>query len=116
MSDASPASRLDQLRFARRVVEKQATEQLAQIDRWIADEERRQVEQQRAADLRPPDPDWLIEMGLTGRAATYVHVGGCHMTSKRCKAITADQARTALHEQVPPCPQCRPDNELGVLE
>ncbi|MGW5257567.1 hypothetical protein ACWERW_32260 [Streptomyces sp. NPDC004012] len=33
-----PTSRLDMLRFARRVVEQQSTRQLALIDRWIADE------------------------------------------------------------------------------
>src|SRR5690348_11977747 len=39
-----PTSRLDMLRFARRVVEQQTARQLALIDRWIADEERREAE------------------------------------------------------------------------
>lgn len=61
-------------------------------------------------------PDWLIEMGLGGRAPVYVHVGGCHMAGKRSRGVTDDQARRALWEQVPPCPHCHPDGVLGVLD
>lgn len=116
MSEPTPPDRLQMLHFTRRVIQKQATEQLAQIDRWIADEEQRQKEQANAAARRPPEPDWLIEMGLTGRAAVYVHAGGCHMAGKRCRPINADQAREALREGVDACPHCRPDTALGVLE
>jgi hypothetical protein len=65
---------------------------------------------------RPPFPDWLIEQGLGGRAAGYVHVGGCHMAGKRSHGITQDQARQALHARVDACPRGRPDTKLGVLE
>ncbi|WP_371749884.1 DUF6233 domain-containing protein [Streptomyces sp. NBC_01283] len=65
---------------------------------------------------RPRNGSSCIEQGLDGRAAAYVHVGGCHMAGKRSKGITQDQARRALNEGVDDCPQCRPDAELGVLE
>lgn len=117
MSETPPPDRLQMLHFTRRVVEKQAREQLAQIDRWIEAEERRRQEQANAAARRPPPPDYLIEMGLTGRAAVYVHSGDCHMAGKRSKPINAGQARDALgQEKVPACTHCRPDTALGVLE
>jgi hypothetical protein len=116
MSGPSPVDRLDLLRFARRVVEQQARDQLAQIDRWIADEERRQTEQENAAARRPPTPDWIIERGLNARHAVYVHAGGCHMTGKRIRPVTEGQARQALAESVDACPHCRPDTALGVLD
>ncbi|MFE7160554.1 hypothetical protein [Streptomyces sp. NPDC057636] len=52
MNDSS-TSRLDMLRFARRI----AVQQVEQIDRWIATEERREAERQRGEQARPPAPD-----------------------------------------------------------
>ncbi|MBY8844639.1 hypothetical protein [Streptomyces sp. SP2-10] len=46
-------ARLDALRFARRVVEQHTARQLDLIDRWIADEERRQAERQRGDQPNP---------------------------------------------------------------
>ncbi|MFE9024372.1 hypothetical protein ACFYNL_38305 [Streptomyces sp. NPDC007808] len=57
-------SRLQLLRFARRVVVQQATAALAQIGGWIALEERREAEQRRGMEARPAPPDWLILHGL----------------------------------------------------
>ncbi|MFE5681707.1 DUF6233 domain-containing protein [Streptomyces sp. NPDC056512] len=108
----SPTSRLDMLRFARRI----AVQQVEQIDRWIAAEERREAERQRGEQARPPAPDWLIEMGLGGRDPVYVHVGGCHMAGKRSRGVERDQALRAVTEGVDACPHCRPDTELGVLD
>ncbi|WP_157857991.1 hypothetical protein [Streptomyces durhamensis] len=48
--DDSPLTRLDMMRFARRVVEQQTVRQLALIDRWIADEEPREYEQRRGQE------------------------------------------------------------------
>ncbi|MFD9339570.1 DUF6233 domain-containing protein [Streptomyces sp. NPDC060028] len=45
-----------------------------------------------------------------------VHVGGCWDARKRCSPLSGEEARRALAEQVPPCPHCRPDVALGVLE
>ncbi|MFI9549811.1 hypothetical protein ACIHAR_38910 [Streptomyces sp. NPDC052016] len=51
MGGEQPLSRLDALRFARRVVEQQAVRQLGLIDRWIAEEERREAERRRGERL-----------------------------------------------------------------
>lgn len=112
MSDTPQPSRLEKLR----IVEAFLRHQLGQIEKWIAQEQQRQTEQACGVQARPPTPDWLIEQGLDGRAAVYVHVGGCHMAGKRSRGITQEQARTALYERVDACPHCRPDTELGVLE
>ncbi|MGW1917017.1 DUF6233 domain-containing protein [Streptomyces sp. NPDC002076] len=64
MHDDSPLTRLDMLRFVRRVVEQQTTRQLTLIDRWIADEERREYERRQGEQRRPPKPKWLIQFGL----------------------------------------------------
>ncbi|MGW4518436.1 hypothetical protein ACWEO4_42525 [Streptomyces sp. NPDC004393] len=58
--NATPPSRLELLRFARRVVVQQATVALAQLDRWIAEEQRREAERRRARDMRPNPPEWLL--------------------------------------------------------
>lgn len=108
----SPASRLDQLRFLKRVQE----QDLERTRRWIEVEERREAERQRGIRARPPEPDWLIERGLNGRAAVYVHVGGCWNAGKRCRGVERDQALRALTEGVDACPHCRPDTELGLLD
>ncbi|MET7538248.1 DUF6233 domain-containing protein [Streptomyces sp. NPDC005507] len=105
-------SRLDMLHFARRI----AVQQVEQIDRWIAAEERRETGQAREAAPRPPAPDWLIEMGLGGRDPVYVHIGGCHMAGKRSRGVDRDQALRAVTEGIDACPHCRPDTELRVLD
>ncbi|MGW7525255.1 DUF6233 domain-containing protein [Streptomyces sp. NPDC054783] len=117
MNDDRPLTRLDMLRFARRVVEHQAARQLALMDRWIADEERREAERQHRLAARQAAPDWLIERGLNGRTAVYVHVGGCTSAGGRAKGVGRDQAVRALTEGgVAACPLCRPDTTLGILE
>ncbi|MFE0107075.1 DUF6233 domain-containing protein [Streptomyces sp. NPDC059009] len=111
MNDSLPLTRLDMLRFLERV----QLGDLQRTRRWIADEERRQAERQRGEQVRPPAPDWLIEMSLNGRSPLYIHAGDCHMAGKRSKAITREQARDALNQQVPACSHCNPDTELGLL-
>jgi hypothetical protein len=117
VNDDRPLTRLDMLRFARRVVERQAARQLAVMDRWIADEQRREAERQRRLAIREAAPDWLIERGLNGRDAVYVHVGGCTGAGRRAAGVGRGQAVRALTEGgVPACPLCRPDTVLGILE
>ncbi|MEU9271773.1 hypothetical protein AB0E04_41120 [Streptomyces sp. NPDC048251] len=71
------SSRLDLLRFLERV---QQTD-LERTRRWIAAEEQRAHENRRGAAARPPQPDWLLELGLNRDAPpNMVHVGGCHKT------------------------------------
>jgi hypothetical protein len=107
-----PESRLVLLRFLERVQERD----LARTRRWIADEERRQVERRRGIEARPPAPEWLIENGLSGHDAVYVHVGDCWNAGKRSKGVSREQARLALADGIKPCPQCRPDSALGFLD
>lgn len=107
-----PPSRLEQLRFLERV-------QLADLERtrrWILEEERRQQEQQRGLERRPPDPDWLIETGIGDGPAVYMHAGGCRMAGKRSRGVAREQALRALAEGVAACPHCRADSELGYLD
>ncbi|MGC9478804.1 DUF6233 domain-containing protein [Streptomyces sp. WG4] len=110
MSDPS-VPRLAQLRFLEAVQERD----LARTRRWIGDEERRLAERRRAQAVRPPEPDWLLEQGLSGRTPpVYVHAGGCWNAGKRSAGISRDEARRALAEGVPACSHCRPDTELRV--
>ncbi|WP_327744669.1 DUF6233 domain-containing protein [Streptomyces europaeiscabiei] len=115
MTDA--ASRLELLRFARRVIVQQAEASLAQLDRWIAVEERREAERRRGEERRPLPPEWLIERGIgAGSPPARVHRGGCHMAKgARVKGISEDMARRALYEHVEACPHCNPDTALQVI-
>ncbi|MGA5899453.1 DUF6233 domain-containing protein [Streptomyces venetus] len=117
MNDSSP-SRLDLLLFARRVVVQQARAALAQLDRWITDEQRREAERRRGEEMRPAPPEWLIERGLDKRNLVAVHTGDCWKVTKsgRCVDASRAQALDALRRQVPACTYCRPDTALGFLE
>ncbi|MET8449205.1 DUF6233 domain-containing protein [Streptomyces sp. NPDC005209] len=117
MTDESP-SRLELLHFARRVVIQQAKAALAQLDRWIAEEQRREAERRRGEEMRPPAPEWLIERGLDKKNLVAVHAGGCWKVTKsgRCVGLSRAQALDALRQHVPACSQCRPDTALGFLE
>lgn len=111
-------SRLQLLRFARRVVVQQATAALAQIDGWIAVEERCEAERRRGVEMRPAPPDWQIQYGLNRTNVDAVHTGDCWAAAKsgRCRPATRQQALDALRQQVPPCIHCRPDTALGILD
>lgn len=117
MSD-NGMSRLDALTFTRRVVADQARRQLAQIDAWIAAEQRRITERERAAQTRPQPADWLLEHGLDKRDILSVHTGDCWSGSKstRTRAITREQAIQSLANGISACTHCRPDTELGLLD
>jgi hypothetical protein len=111
-------SRLQLLHFARRVVVQQATAALAQIDSWIAAEERRETERRSGEAMRPPPPEWLLQRGLDGTNVDAVHTGECWAAAKsgRCRPATRQQAIEALRQQVPACLHCRPDTALGILD
>ncbi|MFJ3235817.1 DUF6233 domain-containing protein [Streptomyces sp. NPDC086787] len=110
-------SRLQLLRFARRVVVQQAAAALDQLDSWIAAEQQREDGQRRAQEMRPSPPEWLIEHGLNTRNIDFVHTGDCWAAAKsgRCKPATRQQALDALRQQIPACTHCRPDTAFGVL-
>ncbi|WP_086729655.1 DUF6233 domain-containing protein [Streptomyces carpinensis] len=113
MNEAAP-SRLELLQFARRVVVQQATAALAQIDGWIAQEQRREAGRRRGAEMRPPPPD---EIGLSKNNFVAVHTGDCWDPGKRRRPVTRAEALDALtRRRVQACSKCRPDTALGVLE
>ncbi|POX42336.1 hypothetical protein C3488_36875 [Streptomyces sp. Ru72] len=118
MRSGWPAGLSRRRRFARRVVVQQAVRQLRLIDRWIADEERREAERRKGEEMRPTPPDWLIQYGLNRANVDAVHTGDCGTAAKtgRCRPATRQQAIDALRQQVPPCVHCRPDTALGILD
>ncbi|MFJ5156299.1 DUF6233 domain-containing protein [Streptomyces sp. NPDC088353] len=100
-----------------RTLETYLTYSLRRVRERIAAVERREAEQRRGEQARPPAPDWLLEQGLNRDALPItVHVGGCHMAGKRHKGVTRATALRALAEGVPACTHCRPDTELGILD
>lgn len=106
-------SRLALLRFLERVQQRD----LQRTRQWIADEERREAERQRGIAARPPQPDWLLEVGLNRDSApVYVHAGGCWNAGGRSRGVPRDAALRALADGVAACPHCRPDSALGYLE
>ncbi|MFD8520926.1 DUF6233 domain-containing protein [Streptomyces capillispiralis] len=111
-------SRLELLRFARRVVVQQATAAVRQLDGWIADEERREAERRRGEEMRPPPPDWLLQYGLNRKNVDAVHAGDCWAATKsgRCRPASREQVVEALRHGVPACMHCRPDTALGLLD
>ncbi|MFE9500875.1 hypothetical protein [Streptomyces collinus] len=70
------------LQFARRVIEQQSARQLALIDRWIADEERQERERRQGEEIRPPQPEWLIQHGLNRANIDAAHTGDCWAAAK----------------------------------
>ncbi|MEU5583002.1 DUF6233 domain-containing protein [Streptomyces huasconensis] len=114
MNDPAPLTRLDALRLLERV----QLRDLARTRRWIAQEEQRQAEQAEGERRRPPVPDWIIEKGIGDGPPAGVHVGGCYAAPKwpRALGVSREQAREALYQQVPACPHCHPDRDLGVVD
>ncbi|MFJ3899893.1 DUF6233 domain-containing protein [Streptomyces sp. NPDC090083] len=108
-------SRLELLHFARRVVVQQATTALAQLDEWIAAEERREAESRKREAARPAPPDWVVERGPDRKAVVAVHRGHCWGAGRYRASVTRAQAVEVLQQQVPACPECRPDAALGLL-
>ncbi|MEW2183241.1 DUF6233 domain-containing protein [Streptomyces cellulosae] len=111
-------SRLELLRFARRVVVQQATAAVRQLDGWIADEERREAERRRGVEMRPSPPEWLLQYGLNRRNVDAVHAGDCWAAAKsgRCRPASRERVVEALRHGVVACVHCRPDTALGLLD
>ncbi|MFI9248239.1 DUF6233 domain-containing protein [Streptomyces sp. NPDC053086] len=112
--DETGLSRLEALRFTRRILVQHTRRQLDLIDGWIAAEERRETERRQGAERRPPAPEWLIQYGLNKTNIDAVHTGTCWAAKKsgRCRPATREQALAALRDQVPPCVHCHPDTGL----
>lgn len=90
---------------------------LDRVRQQITDAERREQERQRGIDARPPQPEWLLELGLNRDSVpNMVHEGHCHMAGKRSRGISRADALRWLAEGIPACTHCRPDSELGYLD
>ncbi|MFJ7493699.1 DUF6233 domain-containing protein [Streptomyces sp. NPDC097727] len=89
---------------------------LGRNDEVIAAAEQREAEQQ-GEERRPPQPDWVVELGvgLGGARPTEVHAGHRYAIGKHRRAISREQALAALAEGIRACAHCRSDTELGVL-
>lgn len=88
---------------------------LDRVRREIADKERRELELRQAEERQPLAPDWLVKPGIgSGPLPIAVHVGSCHMTGKRRRGVSQEEARRALAGNVEACPHCSPDNALGM--
>jgi len=89
---------------------------LDRVRKQITDAERQERERQHGIGARPSAPDWLLERGLSGQDAVYVHEGGCWNAGKRSRGVDRSTALHALTEGVAACPHCRPDTALGLLD
>lgn len=89
---------------------------LDRVRERIAAEEQRERERRHGLAVRPPVPDWQIEVGIgASRAPLYVHVGGCRMAGKRVRAVSREAAARAVADGVEACSHCRADTELGIF-
>ncbi|MFD7117922.1 DUF6233 domain-containing protein [Streptomyces sp. NPDC059922] len=105
---------MEALYFLKRV----QLEQLERTERWIAAEEGRLAE---IAARRPraEPPAWVAERGISARREPVaVHAGGgSSMACGMLQPLTRQQAVEALTAHgIQPCPMCRPDTDLGVLD
>ncbi|WP_228982246.1 DUF6233 domain-containing protein [Streptomyces sp. DH12] len=70
----------------------------------------------RQRTVPPPEPDYRIQRSPgADRAPTAVHIGSCGM-GRKAPGVSADTARRALADGIPPCEVCRPESELGILD
>lgn len=123
MSDLSFAERLLALRFHRNVLVGDHARNLARVDGWIADTERRAAEEKTAREQAPPPAEWLLQNpGGTAAAILHTtigeHAGACWIAEPRdvrTRGITRQQAAQALTDGAAACELCRPDTALGFL-
>lgn len=110
MSDQEerPPSRLEMLRFARRVAE----QHLAQINRWIVEEEQREAEAERRQERAHAERRWKIEPQHGDRPA-LLHRGGCTRFETQVGYLDREEALIALAEpDIQPCEVCQPETGL----
>jgi hypothetical protein len=74
---------------------------LERVRAEIAKQEQRAAESQRAVEVRPPAPEWLVEQLPSGRT-TYVHAGDCWAVGKRSSGVSREQALRALADGTGP--------------
>ncbi|MCX5202507.1 DUF6233 domain-containing protein [Streptomyces sp. NBC_00237] len=110
MSDLPP----DLLRL--RTLETWHVMQLERIRTAIHRAEEAELSRRREDELlREPPPEWLAEPSPHGGPGA-IHRGDCGLHGGRVKGIGIDAARRAIAEGAEPCPACRPDTALGLLD
>ncbi|MFD3516260.1 DUF6233 domain-containing protein [Streptomyces sp. NPDC058657] len=90
--------------------------QLERIRAAIRVAEEAEVSRRREEELlAQPAPEWLAESSPAGGPGA-VHRGDCGLHGGRVKGIGIDAARRAIVEGAEPCPACRPETALGLLD
>ncbi|WP_055712058.1 DUF6233 domain-containing protein [Streptomyces torulosus] len=90
---------------------------LDRIDRKITAVRQREAEAERGRQRRPPEPDWMVELGIgVGRPPIELHTGGCYAAGKRRRPVDRDEARRLLASGLRACRHCRPDRHLGIFD
>ncbi|WP_189598993.1 DUF6233 domain-containing protein, partial [Streptomyces pilosus] len=70
---------------------------LQRIDAKIAALTKRQAEEQCGRRNRPPQPEWIVELGIGDRRPPlHVHAGDCYIAGKRRRPVDRDEARRLL--------------------
>ncbi|MEU9737182.1 DUF6233 domain-containing protein [Streptomyces sp. NPDC048002] len=87
------------------------------IDAKIEALQQRQAEEEHGRHSRPTPPEWIVELGIgSSQPPVEVHAGDCHITGKRRRAVSRDEARRLLATGLRPCAHCQPDTQLGILD
>lgn len=90
---------------------------LDRIDRKIAAVRPRESEAERGRRRRPPEPDWVVELGIgVGHPPMQLHTGGRCAAGKRRQPVGDGEARRLLAEGLRACTHCQPDQHLGFME
>ncbi|MBP2583370.1 hypothetical protein J3A78_003848 [Streptomyces sp. PvR006] len=111
-------SRLQKLR----VVREWQAHALARTDAAIAEEEQRHAALQRPAPTAAPPlhgGEWAVGLLRKGGrpVPAEVHRGDCRMHGGRSRPLTREEAIRAMTvDDIPPCPYCRPETDLGLLD
>ncbi|MEY7977807.1 DUF6233 domain-containing protein [Streptomyces pilosus] len=90
---------------------------LQRIDAKIAALTKRQAEEECGRRNRPPQPEWIVELGIGDRRPPLqVHAGDCYIAGKRRRPVDRDEARRLLAAGLTSCGHCRPCSALGITE
>lgn len=88
---------------------------LERIDAKIAAVRQQEAEQERGRRSRPPQPDWVVELGIgAGRPPAELHAGHCYAIGKRRRPVSRDEARRLLAAGLRACSHCTPDTTLDI--
>ena len=88
---------------------------LERIDAKITTVRQREAEQEHGRQTRPPQPDWVVELGIgDGRPPVEIQAGDCYAIGKRHRPVSRDEARRLLAAGLRACSHCHPDTTLDI--